>query len=178
MRAKPLLLVLVLVGFMAPGGRPAQAGDEVHCTNVHEVTLSPGFSIQGSSGSFNVPTVRTMECHGPINGRTPTGAGSYGEEPGRYGTEDPDTCQEGGEGDGVFFASIPTTDGDLELTAPYTFTIGDLTTNPGFVSGEFSGDGVRGTFKVTPLEGDCVTKPITRVRVHADFYFVQSFFTR
>jgi hypothetical protein len=178
MRAKSLLLVLVLVGFLAPGARPAQAGDEVHCTNVHEVMLSPGFSVQGSSGSFNVPTVRTMECHGPINGRTPTGVGSYGEEPGRYGTEDPDTCQEGGEGQGVFFASVPTADGDLRLTAPYTFTIGDLTTNPGFVSGEFSGDGVRGTFKVTPVEGDCVTSPITRVRVNAEFFFAESFFSR
>lgn len=178
MRRNTLLAVLALVGFMAPGSLPAHAADEVHCTNVHEVTLSPGFSIQGSSGSVNVATVRTMECHGPINGRTPTGVGSYGEEPGRYGTEDPDTCQEGGEGDGVFFSTIPTTDGDLQLRAPYTFTIGDLTTNPGFVSGEFSGEGVRGTFKVTPLEGDCVTSPITRVRVNAEFWFAKSFFNR
>jgi hypothetical protein len=61
---------------------------------------------------------------------------------------------------------------------PYTFSIGDLTANPGFVSGEFSGDGVRGTFKVTPLEGDCVTSPITRVRVNAEFWFARSFFNR
>jgi hypothetical protein len=178
MRMKSLLIVLTLAGFTAPGGSPAQAGDEVHCVNAHEVTLSPGFSIRGTSGSFNVATVRTMECQGPINGRMPSGVGSYGEEPGRYGTADPDTCQDGGEGEGVFFATIPTTDGDLELRAPYTFTIGDLTTNPGFVSGEFSGDGVRGTFKVTPLEGDCVTSPITRVRVNAEFWFAPSFFNR
>ena len=178
MRRKSLLIVLALAGFMTPTSRPAHAGGEVHCVNVHEVTLSPGLSIQGTSGSINVPTVKTMECHGPINGRMPTGVGSYGEEPGRYGTADPDTCQEGGEGEGVFFATIPTTDGDLQLRAPYTFTFGDLATNPGFVSGEFAGDGVRGTFKVAPVEGDCVSGPITRVRVNAEFWFAESFFSR
>jgi hypothetical protein len=171
-------LAVALVGMVLPLCRPAQAADEVHCVNVHQVVLSPGLSIQGSTGSFTVATVKTMECHGPMNGRTPTGVGSYGEEPGRYGTQDPDTCQDGGEGDGMFFASIPTADGDVELRAPYTFTFGDLTTNPGFVSGEFKGDGVRGTFKVRPLEGDCVTSPVTRVDVDAEFWFLPSFFAR
>ena len=177
MRKTSLLIVLALMALVAPGS-PARAGDEVHCFNAHEVTLSPGVSIQGTSGSINVEAVRTMECEGPINGSMPTGVGWYGEEPGRYGTEDPDTCQQGGEGDGVFFATIPTTDGDLEIRAPYTFTFGDLTTNPGFVSGEFSGDGVRGTFKLSPAEGDCVTGPITRVRVNAEFWFAPSFFNQ
>jgi hypothetical protein len=34
------------------------------------------------------------------------------------------------------------------------------------------------TFSATPTEGDCVTKPVTRVKVHADFYFASSFFKR
>lgn len=178
MRMRSLAVALATVGMVFAGCGPAQAGDEVHCVNAHEVVLSPGLSIQGTSGSFTVPVVKTMECHGPMNGRTPTGVGSYGEEPGRYGTRGPDTCQDGGEGDGVFFASIPTTDGDLELRAPYTFTFGDLTTNPGFVSGEFKGEGVRGAFKIRPLEGDCVTSPVTRVHVNAEFWFLPSFFTR
>ncbi len=177
MRVKSFLIVPALVMLMAPATH-ARAAEEVHCANIHEVTLAPGFSIHGSSGSFGVATVRTMECEGAINGRTPTGVGSYGEKPGRYGTKDPDSCQGGGEGDGVFFANVPTTDGNVELTAPYGFTIGDLTANPGFVSGEFSGEGVRGTFKVTPIEGDCVTSPITRVRVKADFWFAESFFRK
>jgi hypothetical protein len=178
MRMKSLAVALAMVGMLFGGFHPAQAGDEVHCVNVHEVVLSPGLSVQGSVGSFTVPVVKTMECHGPIYGRMPTGVGAYGEEPGRYGTADPDSCQDGGEGDGVFFANIPTADGDLEFRAPYTFTFGDLTTNPGFVSGEFKGDGVRGTFKVKPLEGDCVTSPITRVQATAEFWFLPSFFSR
>ena len=178
MRMKSLALAVAIIGMLFGSSRPSQAGDEVHCVNVHEVVLSPGLSVQGSAGSITAPVVETMECHGPINGRMPTGIGSYGEEPGRYGTADPDTCQDGGEGDGVFFASIPTADGDLELRAPYTYTFGDLVSNPGFVSGQFKGDGVRGTFKVRPLEGDCVTSPITRVHVDAEFWFVPSFFAR
>jgi len=174
MRMKSFLIALALMAPMAPGG-PARAADEVHCTNVHELTISPGISLRGTSGTFHDIT-GTMTCPGPINGRTPTGAGSY-HDSGRYGTRDPDTCQDGGEGDGVFSSTIPTTEGDLVLTAPYTWSFGDLTSNPGYVSGAFRGDGAYGTFKVTPIEGDCLTG-ITKVRVDAEFWFAQSFFNR
>jgi len=174
MRMKSYLIVLALVALLAPGGA-ARAADEVHCTNVHELTISPGISVRGTSGTFR-DTAGAMTCRGPINGRTPTGAGSY-HDSGHYGTKDPDTCQDGGEGDGVFSSTVPTTDGDLVLTGPYTWTFGDLTSNPGFVSGAFTGDGVRGTFKVTPTEGDCVTG-ITKIHVDAEFWFAPSFFKR
>lgn len=177
MRGRSLLLLLAVVGVLAPG-EPAGAADEVHCVNTHDVTLSPGVSIRDSAGSIDVIPVQTMECDGPMDGRKPTGAGWYGEETGRYGTENPDSCQAGGEGDGVFFATIPTSDGDLELRAPYAYTFGDMTANPGYVSGEFSGEGVRGAFKLVPVEGDCVSGPITRVRVNAEFWFAPSFFRR
>jgi hypothetical protein len=175
MRPKSALSALALFGFVIAGSA-AQADDEVHCSNVHELTLSPGLSIQGSTGTFKEISGR-MECQGPINGRTPTGPGSYSDS-GRYGTKDPDTCQEGGEGTGVFSSTIPSKDGGMVLTGAYTFTYGDYTANPGYVSGKFSGDGVRGTFKVRPLEGDCITKPITRVHVDAEFFFAKSFPTR
>jgi hypothetical protein len=176
MRPTSFFVALVLLGSVVPGGRAAYADDEVHCVNVHDLTISPGLSIQGSSGTFR-ETSGTMECRGPINGRTPTGVGSY-QDRGRYGTNDPDTCQEGGEGEAVFSSIVPTADGDQVLTAAYTFTYGDLTSHPGAVSGEFRAEGVRGTFEATPLEGDCVITPLTRVRVKADFFFARSFFTR
>lgn len=171
-----LTVILMTPMWVAVPGEAAFGAEETHCANFHELTLSPGLSIQGSSGTFRA-TTGIMDCQGEINGRTPTGTGSY-HDSGRYGSKDVDTCQDGGEGDGVFSSIIPTTDGDMELTAPYTYTYGDLTSNPGSVSGEFHGDGVRGTFKATPLEGDCVTKPITRVRVYADFYFAKSLVKR
>jgi hypothetical protein len=42
------------------------------------------------------------------------------------------------------------------------------------ISAETAG---RGVFKVQPLEGDCVTKPVTGART-ADFFFAESFFAR
>ncbi len=170
-----VLSTLALAGIVAPGPM-ASADYAVRCSAVQELTLSPGLSLQGSSGTFENTSGR-MECTGPINGRTPTGPGSYADS-GRYGTRDPDTCQDGGEGAGVFSAVIPTADGNMMLTASYTFTYGDVTTNPGYVSGKFSGDRVRGTFRVRPVEGDCITKPITRAHEDLDFYFSQSFPTR
>lgn len=174
-RFKGVLGTLTLAGVVL-AGPTATAADEVHCSGVHELTLSPGLSIQPSTGTFKDQFGR-MECHGPINGRSSTGAGSYADS-GRYGTRDPDTCQDGGEGDGVFTSVIPTNDGDVVLTASYTFTYGDFTSNPGYVSGQFSGDGVHGTFKIRPLEGDCITKAVTRAHEELDFYFAKSFPTR
>lgn len=175
-RRKSFITALGLVWLAPASGAVAQAVDEVHCVSVHELTVSPGLSIRGSSGTADA-TSGTMDCDGPVDGRTPTGTGTYSDE-NYYGTEDPDTCQDGGEGHGVFWATVPTADGDQHLNAAFIFTYGDLTTNPGFVSGEFSGDGVSGTFKLTPLEGDCVTRPVTRVRVDAEFFFADSFFDR
>jgi hypothetical protein len=175
MRIGRLLGALALLAVLIPGPT-AQGDDEVHCSNVHELTLSPGLSIQPTAGTFKEVSGQ-MDCRGMINGRTPTGPGSYSDS-GRYGTTDPDTCQNGGEGDGVFSSTIPTNDGTMVLTGPYTYTYGDYSANPGYVSGKFSGNGVHGTFKVRPLEGDCITKPITRVHVDAEFFFARSFTTR
>jgi hypothetical protein len=169
MRKTSLLIVLALMALVAPGS-PARAGDETHCVSAHDGTISPGLSIEPSSGTGRLSG--DMQCHGPVNGQMPTGVGTYSEEA-RYGTEDPDTCQDGGEGTGVFVTHIPTAGGDQVFTLPCTFVYGDLTTNPGAVTGTFVGDGVRGTFKITPTKGDCVTAPVTAIHVNADFYFAQ-----
>lgn len=174
MRRESLLLVLVLMGLVGTSS-PARAGDETHCVSVHDGAISPGLSLEPSSGSGDL--AGNMECHGPVNGQMPTGVGTYAEEA-RYGTEDPDTCQDGGEGTGVFVTHIPTASGDQVFTVPFAFTYGDLTTNPGAVTGTFAGDGVHGTFKITPTEGDCVTEPVTKIHVNAHFYFARSFFNR
>jgi hypothetical protein len=176
MRPATSLISALALGSLGFWALPVGAADEVHCVSLHEAVIAPGLSIQPSSGTA---TIRggTMECHGPVNGHTPTGIGGY-EEDFRYGTKDPDTCQQGGEGEGVWRAFVPTNAGEQRLDAPFTLTYGDLTSNPGSVTAEFQGEGVHGTASVTPVEGDCVVEPITRVRVKAEFYFAQSFFRR
>jgi hypothetical protein len=118
----------------------------------------------------------TIECHGPINGHDPTGPGPYYEEA-RYGTKDPDTCQEGGEVEGFFSFVIPTTGGDQKVNCTaFALTYGEPSTKGGVVAGHFQGEGFRGTVDVTPLEGNCVTDPVTKIRVDANFFFSESFF--
>lgn len=176
MRRATCLISTIVSGCLAFGVPPVRADEDLHCESIHDVALSPGLSIQPSSGSIKSPN-GTMQCHGTVNGRNPTGLGDYREDA-RYGTKDADTCQEGGEVEGVFSSTVPTEGGGQLLEAAFRATYGDLTANPGAVSGQFEGEGVRGTIKATPLEGDCVVRPVTRVRVHADFYFAPSFFAR
>ena len=167
---RPLrVLLLATIVTLTGGLRPAAAGGGFQCTSVHDVDLAPGLSIHPSSGTVSAPT-GTIECRGTVNGHTPTGAGPYSEEA-RYGTRDPDTCQDGGEGEGRFSFTLPTTGGDQQVARSFTFTYGELSTRGGVVSGSFEGEGVTGTLEVTPLEGDCVTEPITRIRVEAAFFF-------
>jgi hypothetical protein len=168
-------LTLALLASLTSTAPVARAGRELHCTSVHDDDLAPGLSIRPSSGTLKPIAGSTIECHGPVNGHDPTGPGPYYEEA-RYGTKDPDTCQEGGEGDGVFTFTVPTRAGDQKITRAFTFTYGELSTRGGLVSGQFQGDGFRGTVDVTPLKGNCVVEPVTKIRVDAHFYFSESFF--
>lgn len=169
-------LMLSFVASLMGMGPVAHAGGELHCTSIHDVDISPGLSIRPSSGTVKAVSGSTIECDGPVNGHDPTGPGSYYEDA-RYGTKDPDTCQEGGEVEGVFAFTIPTTGGDQKVSAVFILSYGDLSTRGGVVSGQFQGDGFRGTVDVTPLEGNCVVEPVTKIRVDAHFYFSESFFS-
>ena len=182
MRSRALLVMTVAAAtftFLPPtaGSGAAGASGGTHCHIVKDDTLAPGLSIQGSSGTFATPTLGTFECHGPINGKDPSGPGTVSET-GHYGTKDPDTCQGGGEGDGVFSLAIPTSGGEQKFSAAFTFTYGDLSTKGGIVSGKFQGEGISGTFEVTPTEGDCVVKPITKIHTTDDFVLSDSFFSK
>jgi hypothetical protein len=165
------------VGATRAGGDPL--GDEnekgAHCFIDQDDTLSPGLSLQGSSGAVATPAPGIIECHGKINGADPTGDGQVTEEA-RYGTKDPDTCQSGGEGDGKIRITIPTSAGVQKFVASFTFTYGEPSTHGGVVAGRFQGDGFHGTFDVTPKQGDCVSKPVTLVHIVDDLRFEDSFF--
>ena len=176
--AVALALVPAAVGASRANGDPL--GDEnekgAHCFIDKDDTLSPGLSLEPSSGTAATPAPGIIECHGKVNGHDPTGDGQVTEEA-RYGTKDPDTCQSGGEGDGKFVVTIPTSGGVQKFVAVFTFTYGEPSTHGGVVAGRITGDGVQGTFDVTPKEGDCLTKPVTRVHTVDDLRFEESFFT-
>jgi len=150
-------------------------GQGTECFIDKDDTLSPGLSLTPTSGTFATPAPGVIECHGKINGHDPTGDGQVTEE-GRYGTKDPDSCQSGGEGDGRLFITIPTSAGTVKFVAVYTMTYGEPSTRGGVVAGRFKGDGFHGTFDATPKEGDCVTKPVTRVHTVDEMRFEDSFF--
>jgi hypothetical protein len=149
---------------------------DAECFMDKDDVLSPGLSLNPSSGSAVTPGPGTIECHGKVNGAAPTGDGQVSEVA-RYGTKDPDTCTSGGEGDGKYDISIPTSAGVQTFTAVFTFTYGEPSTRGGVVAGKVEGKGFHGTFDVTPKKGDCVTAPVTRVHTVNEIDFDESFFS-
>ena len=134
----------------------------VECFIDKENVLSPGVSLNPSSGTAVTPGPGVLECHGKLDGAAPTGDGQVTEEA-RYGTKDPDTCTSGGEGVGKFTASVPTTAGLKTFSVTFDFTYGEPSTRGGVVAGKLSGKGFHGTFDITPKKGDCISAPITRI---------------
>lgn len=172
-----VLTLAVLVPTARASGFPFDDEKHTECFIDKDDVLSPGLSLSPSSGSVATPAPGTIECHGKVNGHDPTGNGQVTEQA-RYGTKDPDTCQGGGEGDGRLEVSVPTNGGLQTFTLLFTFTYGDPSTRGGVVAGKFSGKGFHGTFDVTPKEGDCVTKPVTRVHTVDEVEFEDGFFAR
>jgi hypothetical protein len=126
------------------------------CTAEADFTVSPGLSTSGSSGSFTTDgDTGTFDCKGQ-------GKGTLGFS-GKYGTKDPDSCSSGGEG--TASNSFKFSDGGGEVTDEVEILYGPF--QGGVIGGSFKGARTSGTFEVTPIEGDCVTKPITKA--HASF---------
>lgn len=173
-------VVALVGGLLLTPARPAAVAAEApartHCTFTAAIALVPGLSVVPSSGTFSSGgETGTVSCDGPVRGIVPTGPGTLGVE-GRYGTKDPDTCQGGGEGDGRFVVTIPTDAGDQRFAALFTFTYGEPSTRGGVVAGRFEGDGFHGTFDATPKEGDCVTRPVTRIHTVDEIHLEDAFF--
>jgi hypothetical protein len=157
--------LVFLAAVLGPAMPAAESQSGTTCTFEFDVVATPGLSTEGSSGTVASNGNDGMaECNGPVNGKSPTGPGSSGYD-GYYGTADPDTCQDGGEGKGTFTLVIPTADGDETVAdAKNTFTYGTLKAG-GIISGEFKGERISGTFQAAPTKGDCASSPVTGFRV-------------
>ena len=158
-RALALTLALPALLWWGTGRAPATAATTgTPCTFAFDVVVSPGLSTTKSSGTFTsngqTGTITVTVTPNASKGST-----------GRYGIKNGgDTCQSGGNGDGVDNITIPTAGGNQAVTSHFTFVYGALK-GGGLISGTFTGDRFSGTFDVQLTQGDCVTKPFTKGHV-------------
>ena len=143
---------LIAVAWAVPGASTPVAGAEsASCTAEGDFTANPGLSTSPSSGTVSTGgDTGALDCKG-------LGKGTMGFD-GKYGTKDPDTCSSGGEGTTKavykFSDGKEVTDDDVEYTyGPF---------QGGAIGGSFKGSRSSGTFEVTPIEGDCVSKPLSK----------------
>lgn len=165
MRTCLIAVVAVIIAF--GGSVPIEAQTGTRCSFDFEVTLSPGFTMSPSSGTHG--GTGPITCDGAVNGKQPTGVGTLTDQ-GRYGTKDGDSCISEGEGDGIDTIEIPVAGGIETVISEFTYTNGGshLPTHGGLAAGEFEGTRFTGTFEFTPIEGDCVTAPLTKIRVFGE----------
>lgn len=152
MRARHCILIAFVLVLASVGVVPAGAQQQgIRCTADYIVNVSPGLGSEPTSGVFHSDGEKgTIDCQGR--------RGTFGGD-GRYGTKEPMTCTSGGEGWGVHSFTI---DGKV-IKNSFTMEIGQISDGH-----RFEGERLSGTFTVTPIEGDCVTKPTTSVRVQID----------
>ena len=164
MRTTRLCFVASLTLLARGGGlQPATAAEGARCQATFVIILDPGFSAEPSTGTHRSEAPGVLNCDGTVNGSPVTGAGSLTDE-GPYGTDDPDTCTDGTEGTGIDRLTVPTRDGPQQIESRYGYTAGKRS-NGGPFRGEFKGTRFTGSFTFRVLEGDCVTKPVTKVEL-------------
>jgi hypothetical protein len=142
---------LIVAAWAVPGVSTPVAAESMSCTAEGDFTINPGLSTTPSSGTFGSDP-GTLNCKGSKG--TMTFAG-------KYGTKDPDSCSSGGEGTST--NTYKFTDGTVTDEVEYTY--GPF--QGGALGGSFKGARSSGTFEVTSIEGDCVSKPLTNA--HASF---------
>ena len=163
-RRSVIWMTLGLLLAFVPVAPSRAATSETKCVWAHDVFPPPGCRRLRAPdrGHRRDRRVRrgTITCDGPVNGKQPTGPGIL-EARGRYGTQDGDTCQSGGEGDGVWSVIFPTAGGSEHIVA--LFTSGTARSQPAHRSPWSSaGDRVKGTGEVQSFEGDCAANAVTK----------------
>ena len=152
MRRAALAAVWFLL-VVSAGAAPVRADSTAVCTATWVVAISPG--VTDKPGRFTITSNGQggiLVCSGQVAGTTVTGPGTIGE----LGTAE-GTCTTGtGESDYSF--ALPTSAGPLTVNVRARFVYG-----PG--GGVRLGDQIPGPFEFIATEGDCLTSPVTEVRV-------------
>ena len=153
---RAIIGALIVAAWAVPGVSTYVAADNtMSCTAEADFTMTPGLSANPSSGTFGTGNPGTVDCKGGVKG---TVAFS-----GKYGTKDPDSCSSGGEGSST--TTYKFADGSTVTDDGVEFTYGPF--QGGALGGSYKGKSSSGTFEVTSVQGDCVSKPITNA--HASF---------
>lgn len=158
--------VIVLVCLLGVSPAPVRAAGDggTPCTFQVDVTLSPGLSRDPSSGTFDSKGESgKIDCQGDVGGQPASGPGTFGTE-GRYGTDgDGDDCRsKEGRGDGTAHLTVPVKDGSEHVDDAFTMT---YRVDGRSVVGQITGRRFTGSFDVTQADGDCLWRPVTRIRI-------------
>lgn len=157
--------MIVLLAGLELAAVPAAADDGgTPCAFEVDVSLSPGLSREPSSGSFESKGESgKLDCQGDVGGQPATGRGTFGAD-GRYGIDgDGDDCRsKAGQGEGTAHFTVPVEGGTQHVDDPFTMT---YRVDGSSVVGEITGKRFSGTFDVTDADGDCLWKPVTRIRI-------------
>jgi hypothetical protein len=162
-----LVAVLLAAGLAVVPAGAQEAGTP--CTFEVEVRLSPGLSRDPSSGTFDSQGESgKLDCQGDVGGQPATGRGTFGAE-GRYGIDgDGDDCKsKEGQGDGTAHLTVPVEGGTQHVDDPFTMT---YRVDGRSVVGEITGRRFTGSFDVTQADGDCLWRPVTKIRIKGKGY--------
>ena len=135
------------------------SGTSAECSMSFPSYFSGGLSTTPNSGRFDsAGETGTIDCVGKIGGHTVTGPGSFGFE----GTLTDSGCLSH-KGSGISYFTVPTDAGPVHVSGG-GFTV----TGVGVFGGvDATHPGVRfvGSYLLVPINGNCVTEPLTEARV-------------
>lgn len=157
------LVVIVALGLLAGVLIvPAEGSEATLCiARAEQMRISPGFSSTASAGMVVTELDGIEQCFGPMDGHHPTGPVRTHHVM-KYGWRDPDTCTSM-EFKGYADHAIPTAKGVVVIRNHFTGNLDPA--KQGIMSASFQGTKFSGRFGAQPLEGDCVTSPLTLIEV-------------
>jgi hypothetical protein len=160
-RAGAGVLTLVLGQLLIPGlpdAAHAAAEDGPRCVLHKDDVVEPGLTLRQADIAYRTLVTASITCSGAADGHRIIRPGTFTEA----GRGRAANCL-GGSGNGTFVIVVPTDAGPRTITRAYTFEYTALPARGGLLGGKLAGDGFHGTIDMFPVQGDCATRPLTRI---------------